>query len=293
MKRKNTGLNIVLHIIFILILVLTIVPILLTFIVSFTDQSEIVNYGYQFLPKKFSLDAYRYIFGRSNDILNAYKVTIFSTVVGTVVSVLMIALYAYPISMRHLKFRKFFTFFIFFTMLFNGGMVAWYMVVTQVLHMKNTIWALIFPLSMNAWYVIIMRTFFQTTIHPALIEAAKIDGAGEFRIFIKIVMPLAVPGIATIALFQTLAYWNDWWNPMLLINQKQLYNLQFYLQVMMNNIQMMSEGNFQQREMLAQNVPAETARMALCVVAMGPILIVYPFFQKYFIQGLTIGSVKG
>lgn len=293
MKRKNTGLNIVLHIIIILILVLTIVPILLTFIVSFTDQSEIVNYGYQFLPKKFSLDAYRYIFGRSNDILNAYKVTIFSTVVGTVVSVLMIALYAYPISMRHLKFRKFFTFFIFFTMLFNGGMVAWYMVVTQVLHMKNTIWALIFPLSMNAWYVIIMRTFFQTTIHPALIEAAKIDGAGEFRIFIKIVMPLAVPGIATIALFQTLAYWNDWWNPMLLINQKQLYNLQFYLQVMMNNIQMMSEGNFQQREMLAQNVPAETARMALCVVAMGPILIVYPFFQKYFIQGLTIGSVKG
>lgn len=293
MKRKNTGLNIVLHIIFILILVLTIAPILLTFIVSFTDQSEIVNYGYQFLPKKFSLDAYRYIFGRSNDILNAYKVTIFSTVVGTVVSVLMIALYAYPISMRHLKFRKFFTFFIFFTMLFNGGMVAWYMVVTQVLHMKNTIAALIFPLSMNAWYVIIMRTFFQTTIHPALIEAAKIDGAGEFRIFIKIVMPLAVPGIATIALFQTLAYWNDWWNPMLLINQKQLYNLQFYLQVMMNNIQMMSEGNFQQREMLAQNVPAETARMALCVVAMGPILIVYPFFQKYFIQGLTIGSVKG
>ena len=228
---------------------------------------------------------------QSGDVLSAYKTTILSTVLGALISVITIALYAYPLSRAELRFKKFFTFFVFFTMLFSGGLVAWYMIVTKYLHLKNTFLGLILPNAMNAWYVIIMRTFFQSTIPPALIEAGKIDGAGEFRIFATIVIPLAVPAVATIALFQTLAYWNDWWHPMLLINKRNLYTLQLLLQIMMQNIQNMAEGSAELRE--GMEVPTDAVRMALCTVAMGPILIVYPFFQKYFIQGLTVGSVKG
>ena len=150
---------------------------------------------------------------------------------------------------------------------------------------------LVLPLAMNAWYVIIMRTFFQTSIPPALIEAGKIDGAKEITIFIRIVIPLAIPAVATIALFQTLAYWNEWYHPMLLINKNSLYSLQLLLQIMMQNIQSLTEGGAELRE--GMEIPTDAVRMALCVVAMGPILVVYPFFQKYFIQGLTVGSVKG
>ena len=157
--------------------------------------------------------------------------------------------------------------------------------------LKNTFLGLVLPLAMNAWYVIIMRTFFQSSVPLALIEAGKIDGAGELRIFLQVVLPIAVPAVATIALFQTLAYWNDWWHPMLLINDRKLYNLQLLLQIMMQNIRNITEGGAQLRE--GAEIPTDAVRMALCVVAMGPILIVYPFFQKYFIQGLTVGSVKG
>ena len=280
-----------LNIIFILILLSCILPVILVIVVSFTDQTVIDTSGYTFFPAKWSADAYRYVFKQSSNVLSAYKITILSTVIGTIVSVLAISLYAYPLSRADLKFKKFFTFYIFFTMLFGGGLVAWYVVVTKYLHLKNTFMALVLPSAMNAWYVIIMRTFFQTSIPPALIEACKIDGAGEFRIFARIILPLAVPAVATIALFQTLTYWNDWWNPMLLINKQELYTLQLLLQIMLQNIQKLSQGSAELRE--STNIPTDTVRMALCVVAMGPILIVYPFFQKYFIQGLTIGSVKG
>lgn len=291
MKSDNKVLNAVLHIVFIILLLCCILPVILVAVVSFTDQTVIDTSGYSFLPAKWSMAAYNYVFTQSGDVLNAYKVTIMSTIFGTLLSVLSIALYAYPLSRADLKFKKFFTFFIFFTMLFNGGLVSWYIITTKYLHLKNTLAALVFPLAMNAWYVIIMRTFFQTSIPPALIEAAKIDGAGEFITFARIVIPLAVPAVATIALFQTLAYWNEWYHPMLLINKKNLYSLQLLLQIMMQNIQNLTEGGAELRE--GMEIPTDAVRMALCVVAMGPILIVYPFFQKYFIQGLTVGSVKG
>ena len=291
MKSNSKLLNTALNIIFILLLLCCILPIILVIIVSFTEQSVIDSVGYTFTPEKWSIDAYKYVFMQSGDVLNAYKTTILSTVLGALISVITIALYAYPLSRAELRFKKFFTFFVFFTMLFSGGLVAWYMIVTKYLHLKNTFLGLILPNAMNAWYVIIMRTFFQSTIPPALIEAGKIDGAGEFRIFATIVIPLAVPAVATIALFQTLAYWNDWWHPMLLINKRNLYTLQLLLQIMMQNIQNMAEGSAELRE--GMEVPTDAVRMALCTVAMGPILIVYPFFQKYFIQGLTVGSVKG
>lgn len=295
MQSENKFLNIILHFVFVLLAAACIFPVLLVISISFTDQTAIVQNGYQLIPAKVSLDAYKYVFGGDMGIGRAYLVTIASTVVGTIISVIVIALYAYPLSRQGLKFKGFFTFYIFFTMLFSGGLVAWYMVVTRILHLGNTIWALILPMAMSPWYVIIMRTFFQTSIPASLIESAKLDGAGEFRILFRIVCPLALPAIATIALFQTLAYWNDWYNPMLLITRQELYNLQFLLQVMMKNIQMLSDASLSSEivSRIGGNIPQDSARMALCVVAMGPILIVYPFFQKYFIQGLTVGAIKG
>lgn len=295
MEISNKFVNALLHILFIGLVVVFVFPILLVVIISFTDQSAINTYGYQIIPAKASLDAYRYIFTSNMGVGHAYLVTIGSTVCGTVLSVTIMALYAYPLSRPGLKGKGFFTFYIFFTMLFSGGLLAWYMVVTKYYHLGNKFFALVLPLAMSPWYTIIMRTFFQTTIPISIIESAKMDGAGETRILFSLVLPLAKPAIATIALFQTLAYWNDWFNPMLLITDKSLYNLQFLLQVMMKNIQMLSESTMstEAASKFAGNVPEDAVRMALCVVAMGPILIVYPFFQKYFIQGLTIGAVKG
>ena len=295
MEISNKFVNALIHLLFLALVVVFVFPILLVIIISVTDQSVINNFGYQIIPAQTNLDAYRYIFTSGIGVGHAYLVTIGSTVCGTVLSVMVMALYAYPLSRPGLAGKGFFTFYIFFTMLFGGGLLAWYIMVTKYYHMGNTILALILPLAMSPWYTIIMRTFFQTTIPMSVIESAKIDGAGEMKILISLVLPLAKPAIATIALFQTLAYWNDWFNPMLLITDKSLYNLQFLLQVMMKNIQMLSEStmNAEVASRFAGNIPEDAVRMALCVVAMGPILIVYPFFQKYFIQGLTIGAVKG
>lgn len=294
--RKNIKKNIpsiVLYLIFFVIVVICIYPVLLVVGISFTDESAISEYGFKVLPKVFSIDSYRYIITSKETILRAYGVTIFVTVIGTVMSTLVVALYAYPLSRKDFKYRKIFTFIAFFTMLFSGGTVAWYMVSTGVLHLKNSIWAMILPYVMNAWHVIVMRSFYSMSIPGAIVEAAKIDGAGEFQTYFKLVMPLSLPGLATIALFSTLTYWNDWWLPMMFITDPQKYNLQFLLQSMISNIQMLSENSAMMGSTnLLADVPKEGARMALCIIATGPILIVYPFFQKYFIQGLTVGSVK-
>ena len=291
MVSNNKALNIILNIFFIVLLVACIMPVILVIVISFTDQTAIDAVGYKFFPEKWSLAAYKYVFTKGGNVLNAYKMTILSTIIGTLISVTTITLYAYPLSRADLRFKKFFTFFVFFTMLFSGGLVSWYIIVTKYLHLKNTFWGLVLPLTMNAWYVIVMRTFFQSSVPPALIEAAKIDGAGELRTLIQIVLPISIPAIATISLFQTLAYWNEWWHPMLLINKDKYYTLQLLLQIMMQNIQNLTDGVSELRE--SAEIPTDAVRMALCVVAMGPILVTYPFFQKYFIQGLTVGSVKG
>ena len=229
MQLENKWINLLLNIIFILLAFACIFPVILVISISFTDQKAIFEYGYQIIPKNFSFDAYTFIFESGMGVGRAYIVTILSTVCGTAFSVLVISLYAYALSRPELKCKALFTFYIFFTMLFSGGLVAWYMVVTRMLKLSNTVWALILPYAMSAWYVIIMRTFFQTSVPISVIESAKLDGAGEFRILIKIVCPLALPAFATIALFQTLTYWNDWFNPMLLITDQKLYNLQFLL----------------------------------------------------------------
>lgn len=291
---KFTASNIILNIVFILIAFVCVFPVLLTIGISVADESSIIAHGYQLIPEKFSFSSYEYIWQAKDTVLRAYGVTIFVTVVGTVMSTLVLAFYAYAISRKDFKYRKAFTFYMFFTMLFSGGVVAWYMVITTILHLKNTIWVMILPHVMNAWNIIVLRSFFTSAIPDEMIEAAKLDGAGEFKIFFSLVMPLSLPGLATIALFQTLGYWNDWTLPLYFITKPELWNLQFLLQNMIANIQKLTE-NAGGMYSVAQgaDVPVEGARMALCLIAAGPIIIVYPFFQKYFIQGLTVGSIKG
>mgnify|MGYP002615517755 CR=1 FL=1 len=293
--RAGKTANIILHIIFILMTVMCLFPLLLVLSISFSSNSSIMEYGYSIIPKEFSLEAYEYILETPITIIRAYGITIFNTVAGTFLSTLVIALFAYPLSRNDFKFRKAFTYYLLVTMLFSGGTVSWYIVCSNVFHLSNTIWAMILPYLMNAWYVIIMRTFFKTNVPFSIIESGQLDGANEYIIFFKLVIPISLPGIATIALFQALAFWNDWWLPIMFIVKPELYNLQFLLQRMMQNIQQLNENARYMASAADElvNIPTEGARMALCIIAMGPILVAYPFFQKYFIQGLTVGSVKG
>ena len=285
--------NLVLNILFIILAFLCLFPILLTLSISFSSTESIMEYGYRLIPTKFSVVAYKYIFNNPSTILNAYGVTIFNTVVGAAASVLVISHVAYPLSRSDFKLRLPITYYILFTMLFSGGQVASYMVTTTMYHLQNTRWVMILPCLMSPWYMVVLRTFFKTGVPNAIIESGKLDGAGELRILWQLIFPIAIPGIATVALFQVLMFWNEWNLPLLYITNPKLYNLQFLLQQMMQNIQMINESpEFAAQSAGAAKLPTESARMALCFVAMGPILVTYPFFQKYFIQGLTVGSVK-
>lgn len=285
--------NLVLNIVFVILAFLCLFPILLTLSISLSSTESIMEYGYRLIPAKFSIVAYKYIFSNPSTILNAYGVTIFNTVVGAAASVLVISHVAYPLSRSDFKLRLPITYYILFTMLFSGGQVASYMVITTMYHLQNTRWVMILPCLMSPWYMVVLRTFFKTGVPNAIIESGKLDGASELRILWQLIFPIALPGIATIALFQVLMFWNEWNLPLLYITNPKLYNLQFLLQQMMQNIQMINESpEFAAQSAGAAKLPSESARMALCFVAMGPILVTYPFFQKYFIKGLTVGSVK-
>ena len=210
---------------------------------------------------------------------------------------IIIALYAYPISRKDFPHAKFFTFFVFFTMLFNGGLVPWYLVYVQMLDLKNTMAALIIPLLVAAFFVLITRTFFQTTIPAAILESANMDGAGEMRIFFQIVLPLSLPVLATVALFQTLAYWNDWFLSLVFITKEDNITLQYLMYKTMLNIQYLSTNSTAASAIIAAGgtfkFPSESVRMAMVIIGIGPIIFAYPFFQKYFVKGLTVGAVKG
>ncbi|MGG3280524.1 carbohydrate ABC transporter permease [Paenibacillus solani] len=270
-------------------------PFLFVIIISLTDEQTLVLEGFRLLPSQFSTQAYEYIFETGSKLFSSFGLTLLVTVLGTLVSLALVTTYAYALSRRNFEFRGFFSFLAFFTMLFSGGMVPGYIVMTQFLHLQNTIWALIFPLSLSAFSIIVMRTFFQTTIPDEIIESAKIDGAGEFLTFARIVLPVSLPGIATIGLFSSLGYWNDWFNALLYYNNPQSTPpLQFMLMQIEKNMDFLTQnaqniGGFD----AAAGLPTETVRMAMVVLATLPIVMAYPFFQRYFVQGLTVGSVKG
>ncbi|WP_062108946.1 carbohydrate ABC transporter permease [Bacillus niameyensis] len=269
-------------------------PFAYVIMISFTSEESIVRNGFQIIPEAWSLDAYRYLWHVKSQLLQSYGVTIFITIVGTFISVMMITFYSYAISRPQFNYRKQFTFFALFTMLFSGGLVPGYIVATQFLHIKDTIWALILPLSMNAFYIIIMRTFFIRSVPESILESARIDGASEWRTFFQIVFPLSLPGIATIALFSTLGYWNDWFNALLYIENPNLVPLQSLLMKIEANLEYMRQNVeiSQMQSSLFDTIPADAAKMAMVVIATLPIAVSYPFFQKYFISGLTIGGVK-
>lgn len=294
MKYNNKPLSVILNTFFVIMCVICIFPVLMAISASFTSEASLIKEGYRLIPKVTSLDAYKYVFGTSNAIIRAYGITILVTAVSVVFGVLVSSMYAYVISRKDFEYRKLFSFISFFTMLFNGGLVASYLINTKFLHLSNNLWALILPGTMSAWNVIVLKSFFQGSVPYEIIESGKLDGADEFKVFFKLVMPISLPGIATIALFIMIAKWNDWLAPMLYITDSKLYTLSFLLQNMMNNIQeMMNNAAESGVSSQMENMPTEGARMALCIVAIAPMLVAYPFFQKYFIQGMTVGSVKG
>lgn len=273
---------------------LCVFPFIFVVIISFTDEAALARDGYSLFPAKWSLGAYQYVFQSGDMLLRSYGVTILVTVLGTLISLLFISFYAYAISRKSFRYRNFFAFFAFFTMLFNGGLVPTYIVVTQFLGLQDTIWALVMPLAVNAFYIMILRTFYSTSVPDAIIESGKIDGAGEFRIFLTLVLPLSLPGLATIALFSTLGYWNDWFNALLYIDNPNLVPLQSMLMRIETSMQfiMQNSSNSSLSLEALRSMPQDTSRMAMVVLATGPIIFAYPFFQRYFIQGLTVGAVK-
>lgn len=298
-NRLSSKANIVLNLILIIAMLACVIPLIIVISVSLSRESTILREGYGLLPKDFTLDTYKFAFSNPKSIANAYKVTIFTTIVATVICLFNVALFAYPLSRPDFKFRTEITFFMFFTMLFNGGLVAYYLLMTSVIGVRNSLWAIILPYSFNSFWVIVMRTFYRTQVPLSLIESARIDGAGEWRTFIQIVLPLSLPGLATVALFTTLAVWNDWFNCVLFIDKPEMVNLNTLIYRALTSARMLREIAATRGAAAADatgelaKLPNETFRMALAVITMGPIILAYPFFQKYFIRGLTVGSLKG
>lgn len=292
----SPGVNFLLSAIAGLFAFLCVYPMLLVVSASFSDEKALMTYGYRLIPKAFSLNAYRYILITSNQLVHSYLATILITVVGTLLGLTVVSMLAYALSRSYFKYRNVFSFLVFFTMIFSGGMVPSYIINTQYFHLTNTIWAIILPTCCTAFNVILLRTFFSSNVPDSLIESAKIDGAGEFYAFLHIVLPISGPGLATIALFLMLGYWNEWFNALLYINNNTFVPLQLLLMRIQNNLTMMQNmANMPgvQQEAWIQNLPSETARMAVVLFSVGPIVLAYPFFQRYFVKGMTIGAVKG
>ncbi len=286
--------NVIFNIVLIFFAILTLIPVYIIGISSITSEASLAANGYRLWPEAFSVNAYNFLFGQGSIVVTAYRNTIIATVVGTVLSVAMVGLYAYPISRRDFKLGTFFTFFAFFTMLFNGGLVSYYMVMRQILHLQDNLWALFMPSIFSPFWVIVMRTFYRMNVPEEILEAARIDGAGEWRTFLQIVLPLSIPGLATVALFSAIGIWNNFFNSLLLVDDAQFYSLQFTIYTTLNNIRFLLENADKMQGLVnISELPSQTFRMAMAVVTVGPIILAYPFFQRFFIRGLTIGAIKG
>ena len=274
-----------------LMALICIIPFIVLISGSFTSENFIRTQGYSLFINEFSTKAYELIFRNPITVFRAYGVSILITGLGTVLGTLLITMTAYVICRKDFKYRNHFSFFFYFTTLFNGGMVSTYIFYIQYLRLKDSLWALILPGLFNVFYLLIMRSFVNT-IPPSLIEASKIDGAGEYRIFFQVVFPLLKPGLATVGLFMALGYWNDWYNAMLYINSNVKFPLQYMLYNLLQQTQALARIASQSGISVA-DLPSNSLKMAMAIVATGPILLVYPFVQKYFVKGITVGSVKG
>lgn len=296
MVEKNKGFQVGAHIVMVILSLCCIFPFLLLIMSSITDEQELIRNGYTLFPKALSLNAYQYMFKSSNKIFSAYGITILSTVVGTVCGLSMTILMAYPLSRRDLPGRNGLAFYVFFTMLFSGGLVPSYIMNVRYLHINDSIWIFLLPSLVSVYNVIILRTFILTTIPDTLFEAARIDGAGHFRVYVSIVLPLFKAGIATIALFNVVSRWNDWFTGMLYIKKASLIPLQTMLKNIQDNIDFLKQNaevaGTPDGIAFLNSLPDQNLRMACTIIVIVPILCAYPFFQRYFVQGLTMGSVK-
>ena len=274
---------------------IAILPFILIFMASITEEKSLTQYGYSFFPKQFSLDAYKYLVNQISTVGRAYLTSIGLTVVGTVGNMLLTTMFAYPLSREDFKYRGIFAFILFFTMLFNGGIVPSYMVWTRLLHIKDTYFALLLPnLLMGAFNVLLVRNYYKSNIPASIVESAQLDGAGELTIFWKIMLPLSVPVNVTVGLFAGLAYWNDWTNALYYIDNTKYYGIQNMLMRIMENITFLTSGQASRVvDTSAITVPSVGMRMALAVIGILPILVLYPFLQKYLIKGIVVGAVKG
>lgn len=289
LSASERALNIVTYMILTLVAVLCVLPFILVVSGSFSDSAQIMKEGYSILPRGFSLDGYRSIFLFPKQIAKAYGISIFVTGIGTCIGLIVMTLCGYALSRSELRYRNAIAFIIYFTTLFSGGLVPWYIVISR-LGLKNSIWALVIPSCCSSFYILLIRNFMKT-IPDSLVESAKLDGAGELRILIKIVMPLSTPILATIALFLALAYWNDWYLASLYITDADMWPLQYRLYNILNAASKIAQAGAE--NFTSKILPTETQKLANAVVATGPIIFLYPFLQKYFVQGISIGAVKG
>jgi putative aldouronate transport system permease protein len=295
LNRIHSGTNILFNIIFIILALACIIPVVFVFMISITSEASLAKYGYQLIPKEFSLKSYEFLWGEKSTILKALTVSVLVTVSGTAIGVALTTSMGYVLSRPGYKLNGFLTWIVFIPMIFNGGMIASYVVNTNLLNLKNSVWSLILPLAVSSFNVIVCKTFFRTTIPDSIVESAKIDGASQLSIFTRIVLPISKPVIATISLFLTFSYWNDWFQSSLYITDTKLLSLQALLNSIQRNIQFLASNpaagvSLQQYKNM---MPQEGARMAIAILIVIPIACAYPFFQKYFISGLTIGAVKG
>ena len=292
-RRLNMGV-VGSHALMLLLCVIFVVPLVMIFSVSVTEQNELTRRGFQLIPEHISWTAYGYVFKNPTSILNAYQVTIITSVVSTFLYLLMSGMCAYALSRKDFAWRRIVTFYLFFTMLFSGGLVSYYIICTQYLRLGNSLWTLIVTQLGNVWNLFLMRTYFQD-LPDGIIESATIDGANDWQTFIRIVVPLSTPSLATIGLLQFLGYWNSWFNALLFITDKTLVPLQYLLQSMLRNV-IELKRNMQgmgANYVRLEELPTEPLQMAMCLLAIGPVILIFPFFQKYFTKGLTVGSIKG
>lgn len=296
MKIKKTTSTIIFEIITYAMLAIGAIVCVFPFIVivsgSLTDNHTILTQGYSILPRDVTLDAYQTIFKAPKDILQAYKMTFFYTIVGTAVGLIMITLTGYVISRKEFKYRNTVSFLIYFTSIFGGGMIPWYLMYANVLNMKGSTFAIWFPALMTPFLVILMRTFIVGSVPDAITESAKIDGAGHFTIFTKIIMPVIGPGLATVGLFLALGYWNDWYRSSMFSTSSETWELQFYLYDLLNATTALKQMA-QSTSISTEALPTQSVKLAMAVVATGPVLLFYPFVQKFFVSGITVGAVKG
>ena len=298
LNRIKPATNFLFNLMFLILALACFLPIIFIFIISITDNNIIRSEGYQILvtAKTFSGSAYEYLWGQRQTILNALWVSVYVTVLGTILGVMLTSLMGYVLSRTEHKLNNFLTILVFIPMVFGGGMTASYVINSQVLHLSDTMWILILPLAVSSFNVTIARTFFRTTIPDGIIESAKIDGASQWTVFFRIILPISKPVLATIGLFLAFGYWNDWFQAKLYIRNDKLYSLQAMLDRMQQNLDYLTKNPtamLATASDLKKNMPQESVRMAIAFVVAVPIACVYPFFQKYFISGLTVGAVNG